>query len=645
MFAALPFLSLSNLSANSEIELKKSVQSIDFNEQMSLALSGSKGPASVLSEVDGLSEGGSQGPAPAVDGGDGGDVLPVAGSALPATGLFAGRLNQGPEPAPALKTASEGLATGSLSPMTSIRTFDLSSVGMGGASPSLLSTAYPGDNSRGAAVLPTTMGDDRANTAEFLPPFAIRPLTAALAQSQLAADGEPSLNREQLLTQASSISSAFSAANHSPSQVLPITGAAVLGAQNAKFFSEPVGSAVRQPALSVPEPMAMHLAANPLIGERTFSSWASAASQPGQSALPSTSPSAANSVATNALYSDDIGSRLQTIAGQLRAQLVSVSSSVGQTEYGANLSGRIALKSEPVQFVDSLRQLVQGTKLNELVTGSGPVPVVPRPVSESPLDTRSLPVATVAGRRGTSSPAALGDAAVRGTVSTGPLLASNTGQHASLTPLQESALVDDKQLLSSAAERGSGFRDALSPTGSGADQRAALPLSNFSPLGTTSSQHSTAVAPALASADNPASTPLSPNNAQLAENLGQRIQWMISSAAQRVDIRLDPPDLGSLQIQMSGDERQTSVTFLAQSSATRDLIEQHLPRLREHLDSLGIELADANVEQQSQQSGSEEPEEPLIAQARAALSDEEPTADANHAAIGQDSASGIDAYV
>ncbi|MFK8020146.1 MAG: flagellar hook-length control protein FliK [Pseudomonadales bacterium] len=93
--------------------------------------------------------------------------------------------------------------------------------------------------------------------------------------------------------------------------------------------------------------------------------------------------------------------------------------------------------------------------------------------------------------------------------------------------------------------------------------------------------------------------------------LGQRIQWMMTNAAQVAEIRVDPPELGSLQIQVSSDEKQTSVSFLTQTSAARELIEASLPRLREHLESMGIELGDTSVEQQDsdEQSMPESPQQ------------------------------------
>lgn len=87
--------------------------------------------------------------------------------------------------------------------------------------------------------------------------------------------------------------------------------------------------------------------------------------------------------------------------------------------------------------------------------------------------------------------------------------------------------------------------------------------------------------------------------------LGQRIQWMLGSGTQVAEIRLDPPELGPLQIQVSSDEKQASVNFLTQNAAAKELIEANLPRLREHLESLGLELGEATVGQHENQSNTD----------------------------------------
>lgn len=134
--------------------------------------------------------------------------------------------------------------------------------------------------------------------------------------------------------------------------------------------------------------------------------------------------------------------------------------------------------------------------------------------------------------------------------------------------------------------------------------------------------------------------------AEAAAKLGQRIQWMLGSNARRADIQIDPPELGSVQIQVSQEDRQTTVSFVTQNASARELIEQSLPRLREHLENLGIELADANVEQQSNgQSERDDSKTDAVARSGVASNNanDEP-ADDNSRGDSNSREGGIDAY-
>ncbi|MFK7733971.1 MAG: flagellar hook-length control protein FliK [Pseudomonadales bacterium] len=115
----------------------------------------------------------------------------------------------------------------------------------------------------------------------------------------------------------------------------------------------------------------------------------------------------------------------------------------------------------------------------------------------------------------------------------------------------------------------------------------------------TGTQAVGAQAPSTASAFVNPMIDMAAGQADAAAKLGQRIQWMVNANSGRADIQIDPPELGSVQIQVSQEERQTTVSFVTQNASARELIEQSLPRLREHLENLGIELADASVEQQT----------------------------------------------
>ena len=54
-----------------------------------------------------------------------------------------------------------------------------------------------------------------------------------------------------------------------------------------------------------------------------------------------------------------------------------------------------------------------------------------------------------------------------------------------------------------------------------------------------------------------------------------------------------------VKLQMHNDQLQLSIQ--TQVGQSRDIIEQHLPKLREQLAQQGVNLGEANVEQQNQQ--------------------------------------------
>jgi flagellar hook-length control protein FliK len=92
---------------------------------------------------------------------------------------------------------------------------------------------------------------------------------------------------------------------------------------------------------------------------------------------------------------------------------------------------------------------------------------------------------------------------------------------------------------------------------------------------------------------------LEPGKAGFSEAVMQRVMWMSSQQINRADIALDPPELGSLQVRVSTQSEHTSVVFSSPHSAVREVLDQNLPRLREMLEQQGLNLADADVSDQS----------------------------------------------
>ncbi|OUR65445.1 hypothetical protein A9Q79_00150 [Methylophaga sp. 42_25_T18] len=78
-----------------------------------------------------------------------------------------------------------------------------------------------------------------------------------------------------------------------------------------------------------------------------------------------------------------------------------------------------------------------------------------------------------------------------------------------------------------------------------------------------------------------------------------RVVWMAREGVQQAELKLNPANLGPVEVRLTMNNEQTSVTFIANHAATRDALEQALPKLRESFTENGMELADAEVTQHS----------------------------------------------
>ncbi|NJM12400.1 MAG: hypothetical protein HC889_11430 [Synechococcaceae cyanobacterium SM1_2_3] len=93
------------------------------------------------------------------------------------------------------------------------------------------------------------------------------------------------------------------------------------------------------------------------------------------------------------------------------------------------------------------------------------------------------------------------------------------------------------------------------------------------------------------------------------QNLGRQLNWMVNNQMQEAEIRVNPPDMGPIEVRMSLQQHQTSVAFFCHDASVREAIEKAMPQLREMLNNQGIYLNQAQVSDQSlaqQQSGAGE---------------------------------------
>lgn len=94
--------------------------------------------------------------------------------------------------------------------------------------------------------------------------------------------------------------------------------------------------------------------------------------------------------------------------------------------------------------------------------------------------------------------------------------------------------------------------------------------------------------------------------------VSSRVIWMAREGVQHARLQLNPASLGSVEVRVNVHHDQANIHFIAHSSATRDAIEQALPRLRESLTENGLELTNADVSQQAfEQEGSDDEQHDL----------------------------------
>ncbi|MBL1322093.1 MAG: flagellar hook-length control protein FliK [Methylophaga sp.] len=152
----------------------------------------------------------------------------------------------------------------------------------------------------------------------------------------------------------------------------------------------------------------------------------------------------------------------------------------------------------------------------------------------------------------------------------------------------ESAMLDDsgkKTLLDKVTDRSpASFATALTSTAT---------------LNATSIQNSSTAQPVLA---------VQPAIQSSAWNqvMSSRVVWMAREGIQEASLKLNPASLGHVEVKLNMHNDQVNVLFLAQNAATRDALEQALPRLRESFEENGMQLADADVAEQEFEQENEE---------------------------------------
>ncbi len=95
------------------------------------------------------------------------------------------------------------------------------------------------------------------------------------------------------------------------------------------------------------------------------------------------------------------------------------------------------------------------------------------------------------------------------------------------------------------------------------------------------------------------SVPVTVNSPNWGQAVAQRIAWLASNGIQSAELKLNPPELGPVEVKISVSSDQTNINFSSQHASIREALELSVHRLREMLESNGLNLADVNVSDQS----------------------------------------------
>ncbi len=97
-------------------------------------------------------------------------------------------------------------------------------------------------------------------------------------------------------------------------------------------------------------------------------------------------------------------------------------------------------------------------------------------------------------------------------------------------------------------------------------------------------------------------TPL--RHPEWSDEVSQRIRWAIGNQVQSAEMKLNPPQLGPLEVRVSVDsDRQMTVTLSSQHALVRETLQENLPRLRDLMSEQGFGAVNVDISQHSSSDG------------------------------------------
>lgn len=90
------------------------------------------------------------------------------------------------------------------------------------------------------------------------------------------------------------------------------------------------------------------------------------------------------------------------------------------------------------------------------------------------------------------------------------------------------------------------------------------------------------------------------NSPEWSSQVGDRVRWLAKTNISSAELRLNPAELGSIEVKITIENDQTKVSFLTATGAAKEVIEASLPKLRDLLEHSGLQLEQSDVSQKNQ---------------------------------------------
>jgi flagellar hook-length control protein FliK len=100
----------------------------------------------------------------------------------------------------------------------------------------------------------------------------------------------------------------------------------------------------------------------------------------------------------------------------------------------------------------------------------------------------------------------------------------------------------------------------------------------------------------------PVHTPL--RHPEWSDEVSQRVRWVIGNQVQSAELKINPPQLGPIEVRVSVDsDQQMTVTLSSQHALVRETLQDSVPRLRDLMSEHGFSAVNVDVSQHSSSDG------------------------------------------